>query len=77
MSERWIGAIETCNKNHQDVEIWLPDGKIVFDWDNLDSYYKLKRLIFEFAKSEYNDLMRQDDPKDWMVGGLEYLLNFV
>ena len=30
MSERWIGAIETCNKNHQDVEICLPDGKIVF-----------------------------------------------
>ena len=37
-----------------------------------DSYYKLKRLIFEFAKSEYGDLIRQDDPKDWMLGGLEY-----
>ena len=73
MSERWIGAIETCNKNHQDVEICLPDGKIIFDWDNLDSYYKLKRLIFEFAKSEYGELIRQDDPKDWMMfGGLEY-----
>lgn len=57
MSERWIGATECLGKDHQDVEIYLPDGKIVFDWDNLDTYYKLKRLIFEFAKSEYGDLI--------------------
>lgn len=69
MTERWIGAIETCNKNHQDVEIWLPDGKIIFDWDNLDSYYKLKQLIFNFAKTEYGEKIRQDDPEKWMLIG--------
>ena len=69
MTERWIGAIETFNKNHQDVEICLPDGKIIFDWDNIESYFKLKQLIFNFAKNEYGEKIRQDDPEEWMLLG--------
>ena len=51
MSE-WIGAIEYLGKEHQDVEIYLPDGKIILDWNNQDTYFKLKKIIYDFAKKE-------------------------
>lgn len=66
MSE-WIGAIEHLGKEHQDVEISLPDGKITFDWNNQESYFKLKKIIFDFAKKEYDNQIRQDDPEEWML----------
>ena len=67
MSERWIGATECLGKDHQDVEIYLPDGKIILDWNNQDTYFKLKKIIYDFAKKEYPNEIRQDPPEEWML----------
>lgn len=69
MTEKWIGATECLGSDRQDVEICLPDGKIIVDWSNIQSYFKLKQLIFNFAKNEYGKKIRQDNPEEWMLIG--------
>lgn len=64
---KWIGVVECFGKDTQDVEIDLPDGKITLNWKNKDAYFKLKQLIFEFAKKEYPTIIRQDNPDEWML----------
>lgn len=57
MSEKsWFGAIEKVNINTQSIDINLPNMSINIKSNDYQAYQKIKDLIYEFAKKEWEEI---------------------